>query len=727
MNKKKQKNYSIFCCYCEEPRKNRPKAQNQKDIIETSNHSKIYQIDTSSNVSRGIKKDERLQDSFTSNANLKNNSIFNYHINANSPIKRRGSNDNTNYSMSNININNNILNSDKKSNKTTKNKGIKRLIDMSKNSQQNRINSSLKKKNSIIDLEKISLNEDNAEKNKNDNNINNEKSMPNQDNKSTHLDNHDNKRKDINNDNKNDKNINANHKKLNKLPQIFEYKKCANGISEKHNRTTIFEIENNISKGKFQQNKNNIISNNLNKNNLSNIEFINYSKIEHKFNEESKNNDNYNTYNNDNYLKNKNIINNSGIKYNDKINDKNINNNSASSENNENCINSKINNNLDNYNNNNSKAKDEKEKENESLNKIADSKQEQINTNSNNNISDILDNNPINETNLENHLLSNKEENNNVLSDKDASKINNLNYINDNENMNMNDNDEINDEESYINSENKANLCSKTMYVQKKENYFFNDIDKDFEAEFDNNSENPKLNYLTGYYDTLPQENKSILMSEQRPTNTNENKTINSNINKINQNENDEENVKEELEDEVGSIDEFKNTNDNRSILSSYIFSSVHLTESKSLYQSVISKSEYQDVGSNYNDLTASERGGFNFIYPQVNRLNSREVEIRIDENMNFPIGKKDSKASNNIQNINMFLNSQLNYSIKKMKEKIIDKDKEIQKNKYLINHLKQKANDIEGQNKNYEKWIENEEQENERLNQFLKYLMEYN
>lgn len=68
---------------------------------------------------------------------------------------------------------------------------------------------------------------------------------------------------------------------------------------------------------------------------------------------------------------------------------------------------------------------------------------------------------------------------------------------------------------------------------------------------------------------------------------------------------------------------------------------------------------------------------------------------------MNFPFAKKDSKASNNIQNINMFLNSQLNYSIKKMKEKIIDKDKEIQRNKYLINHLKQKTNDIEDEKKN--------------------------
>ena len=725
MNKKKQKNYSIFCCYCEEPRKNKPNTQNQRNIIEKSNHSEIYKIDTNSNVSREIIKDERNQDSFTSTAKIKNNSIFNYHINPNSPIKRRGSNDNTNYSMSNININNNILNSDKKTNKTSNNQVIKQLMDMHKNSHQYEINSSLKKKNSLIDLEKISLNDDNTVKNKNDNNINinNEKNMLNQDNKSTHVDINDNNIKDINNDYKNNKNINANQKKLNELPKIIQYKKRVNEINERNNRTSIFEAEDNISKDQFQQNKSNIIINNLNKNNFTNIDFINYSKIEHKFNEESKNNDNYNTYSNGNdLLKNKNIINNLDIKYNDNINDKSINKNS---EKNENCTNSKINN-IENSINNNSKTKNEKENENESLNKIADSKQKQSNNN-NNNLSNILDTNPINEVNLENHILPNKKENNNVLPGKDVSKINELNYINNNENMNDNDNDEIDDEESYINSENKGNLCSKTMYVKKKENYFLNDIDKDFGTEFDNNSENPKLNYLTGYFDTVPQENKSILMSEQRPTNTNENKTTNTNINKANQNENEEENVKEELEDEVGSIDEFKNTNDNRSILSSYIFSSVHLTESKSIYQSVISKSEYQDAGSNYNDLTTSERGGFNFISPQINRLNSREVEFRIGEDMNFPFGKKDSKASNNIQNINLFLNSQLNYSIKKMKEKIIDKDKEIQRNKYLINHLKQKTNDIEEEMKKYEECIEKEEEENENLNQFLRYLMEYN
>ena len=724
MSKNKQKNFSIFCCYCEEPRRNRPTTQNPREIIETSNHSKKYKIDTNSDFSRGIKKEEKFQDSFTSNTTIKNNSIFNYHINANSPFKRRGSNDNTNYSMSNININNNILNSDKKTNKTCINKNINKLMDMYKNSQQIGINTSLKKKNNLIDLEKISLNEDKAEKNKNDTNINinGEKSILNQDNKSIHADNNDNKNKDISNDNKNDKNINTNQKKLNVLPKIFQYKKGVNEISERNNRTNIFEVEDNISKGQFQQNKSNIIRNNFNKNNFTNIDIINYSNIEHKFNEESKNNNNYNTYSNDNDLiKNKNIINNSNSKYNGNIDDKSINKNS---EKNENYTNSKIND-IENPINNNSKIKNDKKNENESLNKIEDNKQEQ----NNNNISNILDENQINKANSENQILTNKEEINNVLSDKNISKINELNCINDNdnENMNMNDNDEINDEESYINSDKKGNLCSKTMYVKKKDNYFLNDNDKDFETEFDNNSENPKLNYLTGYYDTVPQENKSLLMSEQRPTNTNENKTTNSNIPKTNQNENEEENVKEELEDEVGSIDEFKNTNDNRSILSSYIFNSVHLTENKSIYQSVISKSEYQDAGSNYNDLTPSERGGFNFISPQINRLNSREVEIRIGEDMNFPFGKKDSKVSNNIQNINTFLNSQLNYSIKKVKEKIIDKDKEIQRNKYLINHVKQKTNNIENEKKKYETWIEEEEKENETLNQFLKYLMEFN
>lgn len=54
----------------------------------------------------------------------------------------------------------------------------------------------------------------------------------------------------------------------------------------------------------------------------------------------------------------------------------------------------------------------------------------------------------------------------------------------------------------------------------------------------------------------------------------------------------------------VGSIDEFKGANDNRSVLSSYIFTSVHLTENKSIAPSVYTKSDYQELISNYGDIT---------------------------------------------------------------------------------------------------------------------------
>ena len=82
-----------------------------------------------------------------------------------------------------------------------------------------------------------------------------------------------------------------------------------------------------------------------------------------------------------------------------------------------------------------------------------------------------------------------------------------------------------------------------------------------------------KLNYLTEFCpsNTAKEEKKEE-----------ESKT--SNIQK--------ESISEEIEDEVGSIDEFNNANDNRSILSSYVFSSVRPTEcNKSFASSIYGRS----------------------------------------------------------------------------------------------------------------------------------------
>ena len=58
------------------------------------------------------------------------------------------------------------------------------------------------------------------------------------------------------------------------------------------------------------------------------------------------------------------------------------------------------------------------------------------------------------------------------------------------------------------------------------------------------------------------------------------------------------------------------------------------------------------------------------------------------------------------------------------MKEKISEKDKLIKKNNDNIIHMKKKIKIIDDESKQYERWIQKEEDENERLVCLLNYLM---
>jgi prefoldin subunit 5 len=285
-------------------------------------------------------------------------------------------------------------------------------------------------------------------------------------------------------------------------------------------------------------------------------------------------------------------------------------------------------------------------------------------------------------------------------------------YSNEKENskmttLNKNNNDKAiygnNNIISDINLENGENKYSKTYNKKKEINY---------NEEFDNNTQVPKLNYLNEFYSTIPQDKESTLLKEHKSSNNKERKNTDK--------DNEEESIKDELEDEVGSIDEFHNINDNRSIISSYIFTSVHLTERRSIAQSTYSKSEYQDGISNYNDLTSS-RGGLNFIHSLTN---NKEFEFRIDKDANFIPFLKETKNFQFKHNFSIIYNMQINNSIKKLKEKIEDKSKMINDNKKEINELKEKIRNVEEENKQYEGWIENEEAEKEELTCFLNFLM---
>ena len=96
-------------------------------------------------------------------------------------------------------------------------------------------------------------------------------------------------------------------------------------------------------------------------------------------------------------------------------------------------------------------------------------------------------------------------------------------------------------------------------------------------------------------------------------------------------------------------------------------------------------------------------------IFPVYMNNNNKEVEIRMDNLY------KNSK--------NYFLSMQMN-QIKKLKDKITDKEKIINNNYSSIEKLKNKMEKMEEEGRQYERWIEKEEEENENLVYLLNFLI---
>ena len=240
------------------------------------------------------------------------------------------------------------------------------------------------------------------------------------------------------------------------------------------------------------------------------------------------------------------------------------------------------------------------------------------------------------------------------------------------------ENKEINKIESHPEIKNKTDINESQSLSQNGISNSINNIKEGI---------NIKLNYLTEFY--TPNSKQEEKEKEELKT-----KSI-------------KESVSEEIEDEVGSIDEFNDSNDNRSVLSSYIFSSVRPTESNKSYTcSLYGHSESQDLISNYNELMSNK--GMR-IYP-VEMNNNKEIEIRMDS------------LQRNRQNY--FISMQMN-QMKKMKEKIEDKEKTIQNNYSMIERLKNKMEKMSEEGKQYERWIEKEQEENENLTYLLNFLIE--
>ena len=347
------------------------------------------------------------------------------------------------------------------------------------------------------------------------------------------------------------------------------------------------------------------------------------------------------------------------------------------------------------------------------------------------------DTNPINKINIDNDITCEKEEKEeltfkkkekdnddmfNIIKKENKTIQQNINtklsINNNNDNISFNSAFELkanynniksnlinNNETKKENNQNQKEIITNKEIINKKElNEIDNietkkelsdktDINESQSSQLDKNNNtnikegiNMKLNYLTEFYPTIK--------------NQEDNK------------ENKSKSASEEVEDEVGSIDEFNNSNDNRSILTSYIFSSVRPTESnKSYSSSVYGRSDSQELMSNYNELM-SNKGIRLFPMDMINSNinNNKEIEIRMDSL------HRNSK--------NYFISMQMN-QLKKMKEKIEEKEKHINNNYNSIDKLKNKIEKMEEETRQYERWIEKGEEENENLLYLLNFLIE--
>ena len=641
---KHQKSYSFFCCYCEESRKRIPNNQINKP---RQDYSQIYKIDTNSNFSEKV----------VPPINLNNLKIEN-------EKEKEKENNNTNYILENIKSIDSYrtINNKNKNDKMPKKEENNNTRNFHKNFFQNDINSFLaKKERNNINVENLSAILKNY---KNYNSVNNniiQKEKP-EENEEQKKDDNENKNKnnienlqnffDKNKDKKNADNKTCNNKinNLNFNQSLIKVDEKENVISQIVRRVGKFELDDKISQEQL-----------LWKNKSKNSNIVN---------------------NDSNLIKKNNIIDIS----NNNISNKSIE-NITKKEKDTNPIN-KIEANIDNDITCEKEKEESIPKENEMDNELSYKKSiKEIKTLQQKEITKLSFNNINNNNNSFNSDFEIKANINNIE----------MNLINTNRKIKNEDNQNkkeisINKEETVNNQINEINNIETQKEIADKTDVFDSQsLSQNGDKRSSINIKegiNIKLNYLTEFYPTKPNQ------EENKETETKKSKSK-------------KESVSEEIDDEVGSIDEFNNSNDNRSILTSYVFSSVRPTESnKSYASSVYGHSESQDLISNYNEIMSNK--GMR-IFPVYMNNNNKEVEIRMDNLY------KNSK--------NYFLSMQMN-QIKKLKDKITDKEKIINNNYSSIEKLKNKMEKMEEEGRQYERWIEKEEEENENLVYLLNFLI---
>ena len=666
---KQQNSYSFFCCFCEEPRRR----NNQKrKPFEGPNH--IYKIDTNSYFSEKI------------NPQPQSNNMINIPPKENEKEKESIKENNIKKDefeeIKTIDSYHTINNKNKKENNITKKEKTNNHKSKYKNILQNDINSYLEKRErKEINIENLSaiLKNHEIEKIKNisiqdeQNKIYEKSEEKKTEEKKYLIETKENKEESQNKENKTNNNtklnnninneINTDYNQKNNVfssPSSIKMNEKENIVSQTIKKINKFEFEDNISQERLL--------------------WKNKSNLNQKIKSSIINNNNINSNINQELIQNNNIIDNSKQTSPNKSLQ-----NETSDEKNTNPINKiPIENGV--------ALKKEKEE--------TTSKKETINNKSNK-----TNNNNLKKIKNEIYTTFHQKINSKFSTiNNDANSFNsalelkaNISKIKFDSNNNKIDK---NSEKQLDNKSKKEIINNNITHDEPKQEIIDNTNIIDSQSLKDNKSNNNKISIKEGINIKLN------YLTEFCPSNTEreEKKKEESKTSKMQK-----ESISEEIEDEVGSIDEFNNANDNRSILSSYIFSSVRPTESnKSFASSIYGRSDSQELVSNYNELMSNK--GMRILPVEIN--NNKEVEIRMD---NLHRNTK-----------NYFISMRMN-EIKRKKEKINEKEKLIKNNYDNIEKMKKKIENMENEERQYERWIEKEEEENENLIYLLNFLMNVN
>ena len=352
---------------------------------------------------------------------------------------------------------------------------------------------------------------------------------------------------------------------------------------------------------------------------------------------------------------------------------------------------------------------------------------------------------------LEKPLSPINKENTITFTEKKINKSQNNNYIMNNNILNTSTEkekkEEINEEKKHIQMVSK----SQKDLDQIKLNYI---NDKYFEA----NSNNNINNNINNTNNTNIINNNNTLIKEIFKEKENIDNNINlthqaNNINiKINEEEkkitlNDDITKKDEASKNILDLDEnieeadleeeaSKKINDTKSIMSNYIISPLMGPRG---YQRSDLNSNFRESKENFYNFNIELMSNKGSAFPLQNISNYNETEIEI-MNENEKNGKEFSsfietpRASGNYnkrfkyKNENYNMNNtynikSMNLKMKKLRDKINQNAKEIQQTNERINKLDEQIKEYENFNKQYDMWIEKEEEESEMLINMLNFL----